>query len=154
MRLVISMQEYWLFAATNGIKHRQELFDYAQSSLKSAIINSISVAEEILYISQFLLKHSDFRREIGLTLIEYKLIRGDFDSILRCVITLSSELDDNTILQYIDSLIKKHVPTNVLYNEAYFQNAYQSELIKQIAIMFSTYTKQLVQMTLCVPVLP
>lgn len=130
---IISMQEYWLYAATNGSKQRTELFNHANIALKDSINSSCIVQEEILYISQFLLKYTSFRKEIGLTLIEYRLSRGDFNSLLRCLPYLSPEIDDNTLFHYVENLLRKHKPVNILINNNIFQEDSQPEIVRRIS---------------------
>lgn len=136
---IISMQEYWLYAATNGTQQRLELFNHANTALKNSITNSTLVSEEILYISQFLLKHTSYRKEIGLTLIEYRLCRGDFDSLLRCLPYLSPEIDNDTLSRHIENLLRKHKPVNVLINSKLYQGDVQPEIIKKISVTLLEY---------------
>lgn len=129
---VISMQEYWLYAATNGSKQRLELFNHASTALKDSIANSCIVQEEILYISQFLLKYTSFKKDIGLSLIEYRLCRGDFDSLLRCLPYLSPEINDDTLFRHVENLLKRHKPVNILINSKIYQGDKQPEIIRRI----------------------
>lgn len=136
---IISMQEYWLYAATNGSQQRLELFNHANTALKDSVANSSVVPEEILYISQFLLKYTSYRKEIGLSLVEYRLCRGDFDSLLRCLPYLSPEVNDDDLYCHIENLLKTHKPVSVLLNNKISQDKDQSEIIKKIGKTLQDY---------------
>ena len=136
---IIKMQSYWLSIATNGSKQREELFIYASEMLSTAINQNTPVHTDILYASLFLLYHTDFKKEIGLKLIEYQFSRGDFDSLLCYVRSLSNAIDNLTISNYIESLFNKHSPKNICLSNKFAYDETQPEIVTKVASLLLKY---------------
>lgn len=132
---IISMQNYWLYAATNGKDQQNKLLSYAQNGLYNAISHSQIAKDIYLYISLYLLTNTDKVEDIGLPLMEYRVSRGDFDALLKCSLALSSKFDAFKIKNIVKDLINKHHPDNIVFNPDLYNNAQFSALADVISYL-------------------